>query len=67
MKSWSSLRILHLIGKVLHNLILKKKINIPKQQHTFEFKVLAVNTILAGEAFDLVAKELIMSGQTLRY
>jgi hypothetical protein len=46
---------------------LKKKINIRKQQHTFECNVLAVNTILAGEAFDLVANELIMSGQTLRY
>jgi transposase len=53
---------------VLHYLLLEKKMmKIPKQQYTFEFKLLAVKRILAGEPYELVAKELGMSSQTLRY
>ena len=40
---------------------------IPKQQYTLEFKQLAVKRIQAGEAYELVANELGMSSQTLRY
>jgi transposase len=40
---------------------------IPKQQYTLEFKRLAVKRIQAGEAYELVANELGMSSQTLRY
>ena len=40
---------------------------IPKQQYTLEFKQLAVKRIQAGESYELVANELGMSSQTLRY
>ena len=40
---------------------------IPKQQYTLEFNQLAVKRIQAGEAYELVANELGMSSQTLRY
>ena len=40
---------------------------IPKQQCTCEFKLLAVKRILSGEPYELAAKELGMSSQTLRY
>ena len=40
---------------------------IPKQQYTLEFKQLAVKRIQAGEGYELVANELGMSSQTLRY
>jgi transposase len=40
---------------------------IPKQQYTLEFKQLAVKRILGGDAYELVAKELGMSSQTIRY
>ena len=40
---------------------------IPKQQYTFEFKQLAVKRILSGDPYELVAKELRMSSQTVRY
>ena len=40
---------------------------IPKQQYTLEFKQLAIKRIQAGEAYELVAKELGMSSQTIRY
>lgn len=40
---------------------------IPKQQYTLEFKQLAVKRIQSGEGYELVANELGMSSQTLRY
>jgi len=40
---------------------------IPKQQYTIEFKQLAVKRIQSGEGYELVANELGMSSQTLRY
>lgn len=40
---------------------------IPKQQYTLEFKQLVVKRIQAGESYELVANELGMPCQTLRY
>ncbi len=40
---------------------------IPKQQYTIEFKQLAVKRIQTGESYELVASELSMSSQALRY
>ena len=39
----------------------------PKQQYTLELKQLVVKRIQSGEGYDLVANELGMSSQTLRY
>ena len=40
---------------------------VPKQQYTLEFKQLAVKHIQAGGSYELVANELGMSSQALRY